>query len=141
MMNARTVGAACVALVMVAGTGSSLVMAQAAKKKAAPKAAAGPAPTAAEVASAEEIYKTKCAVCHTPDGNSPIEQMNFSDGVWKHGSSVKELMTTISKGVQGTAMMSFKTQFTPARLPPWPARSAASIRSSNSCSAGYSLWI
>ena len=116
MLNARTVGAACVALVLVAGTGSSLVMAQATKKKAASKAASGPAPTAAEVASAEEIYKTKCAVCHTVDGNSPIEQMNFSDGVWKHGSSVKELMTTITNGVQGTAMMPFKGQFSEGEI-------------------------
>jgi mono/diheme cytochrome c family protein len=111
MLNARTVGAVCVALVMVAGTGSSLLMAQAAKKKAAAKGAGGPTPTAAEVASAEEIYKTKCAVCHTPEGNSPIEPMNFTDGIWKHGSSVKEVMNTINNGVQGTAMMPFKAQF------------------------------
>ena len=92
-------------------------MAQAAKKKVAAKASAsGPAPTAAEVASAEEIYKTKCAVCHTLEGNSPIEQMNFADGVWKHGSSVKELMTTISNGVQGTAMMPFKGQFSEGEI-------------------------
>ena len=115
MMNARTVGAACVVLVMMTGATSSLALAQA-KKKGTAKASAGPVPTAAEVASAEEIYKTKCAVCHTPDGNSPIEQMNFADGVWKHGSSVKELMTTISEGVPGTAMMSFKTQFTPGEI-------------------------
>ena len=120
MVNGRMVGAAALAVMMVTGATSSLALAQAAKKKGAAKggakASAGPVPTAAEVASAEEIYKTKCAVCHTPDGNSPIEQMNFSDGVWKHGSSVKELMTTISEGVPGTAMMSFKTQFTPGEI-------------------------
>ena len=117
MVNVRTVGAACVALVMVAGAGSSMVMAQAAKKKAAPKAAAGgPAPTAAEVASAEEIYKTKCAVCHTLEGNSPIPNMNFADGNWLHGSSIKEVINTISNGVQGTAMMPFKTQFSEGEI-------------------------
>ena len=42
--------------------------------------------------------------------------MNFADGVWKHGSSVKELMNTISDGVPGTAMMSFKTQFTAGEI-------------------------
>ena len=93
MLNARTVGAVCVALVMVAGTGSSLVMAQAAKKKAAPKAAGGPAPTAEEVASAEEIYKTKCAVCHTLEGNSPIPNMNFADGAWLHGRRSRKWST------------------------------------------------
>ena len=117
MVNGRMMGAAALALTMVIGASSSLALAQAAKKKSAAKgAAAGPVPTAAEVASAEEGYKTKCAVCHTPDGNSPIEQMNFTDGVWKHGSSVKELMTTISEGVAGTAMMPFKTQFTPGEI-------------------------
>ena len=109
MLTARTTGAACLALVMAAGLGSSLLLAQG-KKKASPKAA-GPVPTAAEVASAEEIYKTKCAVCHTLDGNSPIPNMNFADGEWRHGSSIKELMTTIENGVQGTAMMPFKGQF------------------------------
>ena len=115
MLNARTVGAACVALVLAGGTGSSLLMAQAAKKKAASKAS-GPVPTAAEVASAEEIYKTKCAVCHTVDGNSPIPQMNFADGEWKHGAAIKDVMNTISNGVQGTAMMPFKTQFSEGEI-------------------------
>ena len=115
MVNARTVSAACLALVMVAGAGSSLALAQAAKKKGSAKAA-GPVPTAAEVASAEEIYKTKCAVCHTPDGNSPIPNMNFADGEWKHGATIKDVMNTISNGVQGTAMMPFKTQFSEGEI-------------------------
>jgi mono/diheme cytochrome c family protein len=115
MLTARTVGAACLALVMVAGASSSLALAQAAKKKGA-KAASGPVPTAEEVASAEEAYKTKCAVCHTMEGNSPIPNMNFADGEWRHGSSVKDVMKTISEGVQGTAMMPFKTQFSEGEI-------------------------
>jgi mono/diheme cytochrome c family protein len=115
MLNARTVGTACLALVMMVGTGSSLLMAQAGTKKAAAKAA-GPVPTAAEIESAEEIYKTKCAVCHTMDGNSPIPNMNFSDGEWRHGSTVKDVMATISNGVQGTAMMPFKTSFSEGEI-------------------------
>lgn len=115
MVNARMVGAAGLALVMMTGTGSVLLVAQTAKKKAASKAS-GRAPTAAEIASAEEIYKTKCAVCHTPDGNSPIPQMNFADGEWKHGAAIKDLMNTISNGVPGTAMMSFKTQFSEGEI-------------------------
>ncbi len=115
MLNGRTIGTACLALVMLAGTGSSLLMAQAAKKKATSKAA-GPVPTAAEVESAEEIYKTKCAVCHTLEGNSPIPNMNFADGEWRHGSTIKDVMSTISDGVQGTAMMSFKTQFSAGEI-------------------------
>lgn len=116
MVNARTVGAACLALVMVAGAGTTIALAQGAKKKPAAKGADGPVPTAEEVASAEEIYKTKCAVCHTLDGNSPIVNMNFADGEWRHGSTVKDLIKTISDGVQGTAMMSFKAQFSPGEI-------------------------
>ncbi|BCS32774.1 hypothetical protein TBR22_A19960 [Luteitalea sp. TBR-22] len=118
MVNARMVGAACLALVMAAGTGSTIALAQAAKKKTASKAkgADGPVPTPEEVASAEDIYKTKCAVCHTLDGNSPIVNMNFADGEWRHGSSVKDVINTITNGVQGTAMMPFKTQFSPGEI-------------------------
>ncbi len=111
MSTGRTIGAGFLAMVMMVGAGSTITLAQA-RKKAASKAAAGPVPTAAEVESAEEIYKTKCAVCHTLEGNSPIPNMNFADGVWLHGSSIKELMNTITNGVPGTAMMPFKGQFT-----------------------------
>jgi mono/diheme cytochrome c family protein len=62
-------------------------------------------------AKAEEIYKQKCIVCHAADGNSPLPNMSFADGVWKHGSSVKEVVKTINDGVPGTAMMPFKGQF------------------------------
>ena len=107
-------GAAWLALVMVAGSGSSLLMAQAGKKTAAK--ASGPVPTAEEVEAAEEIYKTKCAICHTLYGNSPIANMNFADGEWRHGSAVKDLMKTISDGVPGTAMMPFKAQFSEGEI-------------------------
>ncbi len=47
----------------------------------------------------EELYKTKCLVCHQ-DGNSQImPNMSFADGVWKNGSSVKEVSNTIMNGV------------------------------------------
>ena len=117
MRNGRMLGAAAVALMIVTGASTSLTFAQAAKKKGAAKAAAaGPVPTAEEIASAEEAYKTKCAICHTMDGNSPLPMMNFSDGDWKHGSSIPELMKTIAEGVQGTAMMPFKAQFTEGEI-------------------------
>jgi mono/diheme cytochrome c family protein len=56
------------------------------------------------------LYKEKCQVCHQPDGNSPIPHMSFADGVWLHGSTVKEVVHTITEGVPGTAMMSMKAQ-------------------------------
>lgn len=115
MLNGRMIGAAGLALVMMMGAGSTLVMGQPAKK-AAGKAARTPVPTAAEVKAAEEAYTTKCAVCHTPDGNSPIENMNFSDSKWLHGSTTADVIKTITDGVPGTAMMPFGTQFTPGEI-------------------------
>ena len=59
----------------------------------------------------EELYKTTCQPCHMPDGNAALEPMNFADGKWRHGSSVKDVAATITNGVPGTAMMPFKTRF------------------------------
>lgn len=61
--------------------------------------------------STEELYKSTCMPCHMADGNAALEPMNFVDGKWKHGSSVKELAAVIADGVPGTAMMPFKTRF------------------------------
>ncbi len=70
----------------------------------------------AEKASAEDVYKVKCQVCHAADGNSPMPNMSFADGVWRHGSTVKDLANTITNGVKGTAMMPFKGQLTDAEI-------------------------
>jgi mono/diheme cytochrome c family protein len=60
---------------------------------------------------AAELYKVKCLVCHQADGNSQVmPNMSFADGVWVHGSSVKEVVNTITNGAPGTAMMPFKGQ-------------------------------
>ncbi len=56
----------------------------------------------------EELYKANCLMCHMVDGNAAIEQMNFADGKWKHGTSVKQLAAVIANGVPATAMLPFK---------------------------------
>jgi mono/diheme cytochrome c family protein len=73
-------------------------------------------PAAAGKVDAAEIYKTRCQVCHAVDGNSPMPGMSFADGVWKHGSTIKEVTNTITNGVPATAMMPFKTQLSPAEI-------------------------
>ena len=65
---------------------------------------------------AEELYKQNCVACHMPDGNAALEPMNFADGKWKHGTTVKALTKVINEGVPGTAMMPFKTRFTQAEI-------------------------
>ena len=70
--------------------------------------ASGPsaqAPTPAETAA---LYKAKCAACHLANGASKTASMNFTDNVWQHGSSSKEIAEVIRNGVKGTAMMPFK---------------------------------
>lgn len=109
-----------VAAVFVTSLGAAVThgTAQAAKGQAAkaPATQAAANDTAAADAKAAETYKSKCSICHAMDGNSPLPNMSFADGVWKHGTTVKEMVTTISNGVPGTAMMPFKTQFTPEEI-------------------------
>ena len=57
---------------------------------------------------AEELYVQNCQMCHMPDGNAAIKQMNFADGEWIHGTTVKQQVKIVTDGVPGTAMMSFK---------------------------------
>jgi mono/diheme cytochrome c family protein len=78
---------------------------------------AGPAAAAAPYKPTEatlELYKLRCGTCHMPDGNSPLEPLNFADGIWKHGDTVKAITEVINEGVQGTAMLPFKSMVTPA---------------------------
>jgi mono/diheme cytochrome c family protein len=63
-----------------------------------------------------ELYRTKCALCHLPDGNSPVPDMNFANGEWKHGTKVEDMVKTIREGVPGTAMLAFKEQLSPAQM-------------------------
>lgn len=103
------------AAVLVAGAGAAVTHGATQAAKAPAQQAAG-GDTAAADAKAAETYKSKCSICHAMDGNSPLPNMSFADGVWKHGTTVKEMVTTISNGVPGTAMMPFKTQFTPEEI-------------------------
>ena len=64
-----------------------------------------------------EVYKVKCQACHMADGNSQVmPNMSFADGVWVHGSTVKEVTATITNGVPGTAMIAWGEQLSPAEI-------------------------
>ena len=67
-------------------------------------------------AKAADNYKTHCAVCHTPTGDSPIAMMNFAGGEWKHGSQVKDIAKVIADGVPSSAMMPFKGKLSEAEI-------------------------
>ena len=66
---------------------------------------------------AAQLYKDNCFACHQ-DGDSQImPNMSFKDGVWVHGSSVKEVVNTITNGsTTNPAMMPFKDRLTPAQI-------------------------
>jgi mono/diheme cytochrome c family protein len=74
-------------------------------------AAAAQAPRPTTNRPATELYKANCVMCHMPDGNAAIPQMNFADGKWARGTTPKQLAKVIADGVPGTAMMAFKDRF------------------------------
>ena len=77
----------------------------------------GAAPAASAKVDAKALYEARCQACHMADGNSQLmPNMSFADGVWKHGSTLKAVQTTISNGVPGTAMVPFKEQLSPAEI-------------------------
>jgi mono/diheme cytochrome c family protein len=76
-----------------------------------------PAASASAKVDAKALYEARCQACHMADGNSQLmPNMSFADGVWKHGSTLKAVQTTISNGVPGTAMVPFKEQLSPAEI-------------------------
>jgi mono/diheme cytochrome c family protein len=76
-------------------------------KKPAPPAKA-PAEKSEAAAKAEETYKAVCQACHLADGKGLTPDMSFTDGVWKHGSTVKDHAKIIADGVPNTVMLAFK---------------------------------
>lgn len=65
---------------------------------------------------AAALYKSKCQACHLASGDNKTANMSFADGVWRHGSSVKDVSDAIRNGVKGTLMQPFKTKLTDAEI-------------------------
>lgn len=104
------------AAILAAGVGAAVTHGATSAEATTSATQAAATATAADETKVAAIYKTKCSVCHAMDGNSPLPNMSFADGVWKHGTTVEAMVTTISNGVPGTAMMPFKAQFTPEEI-------------------------
>jgi mono/diheme cytochrome c family protein len=86
-----------------------------------PPAAAAQAPKPAPVtkARAAELFAANCQICHGPDGQgTPLaKDMAFAGrGKWKHGSSLANVVATITNGVPATPMLPFKGRLTPAEI-------------------------
>ena len=75
-----------------------------------------PRANAQDKVDAATLYKQHCALCHAADGASKLPNASFTDGVWKHGTSPKELQAVIANGVKGTVMVSFAAKLTPPQI-------------------------
>lgn len=56
------------------------------------------------------IFKSKCAMCHAPDGKgfSAIHTPDYTDPKWQASVKDKEIAETIRDGKKDTAMKPFK---------------------------------
>ncbi len=63
-----------------------------------------------------DLFKAKCQICHTADGNSPLKPMNLADGEWLHGAKVADHAKVIENGVPGKAMRAFKDELTKEQI-------------------------
>jgi len=63
-------------------------------------------------ADGEALYKSKCAMCHAPDGKgySAIKTPDFTSPKWQESKTDKEIADTIKNGKPGTPMKSFSDQ-------------------------------
>lgn len=82
------------------------------KKPAPPPKAPDKAEKSEAAKKAEETYKTVCQACHLEDGKGLTPDMSFTDGVWKHGTTVQDHAKIIEDGVPNTVMLPFKDKLT-----------------------------
>ncbi len=61
------------------------------------------------LAKASEVFQQICATCHRKDLGGESGP-NLTDEFWLHGNSVKEIYLTITNGVAGKSMISWKDQ-------------------------------
>jgi cytochrome c oxidase cbb3-type subunit 3 len=65
------------------------------------------------VAHGKEIYASRCASCHAPEGQGLIGP-NLTDRYQLHGSTRMDIFKTVRGGVPGTAMLAWGEQMPPA---------------------------
>ncbi|MGH8863693.1 MAG: c-type cytochrome, partial [Burkholderiales bacterium] len=65
-----------------------------------------PSISVADIGNGRELFQSRCATCHGPDGVGD-RGPNLTTGHFRHGGTDWALFRTISKGVPGTAMPAF----------------------------------
>ncbi len=66
-----------------------------------------PFSTAADEKTGADSFRSQCAACHGLLGEGGSNGPRLTTGTFRHGGSDESLFRTISKGVPGTAMVSF----------------------------------
>lgn len=61
------------------------------------------------MSAAEQIFTSKCAQCHAPDGGGGIGP-NLTDSYWIHGGKLTDIYQTVYNGVPEKGMLSWKNQ-------------------------------
>ncbi len=89
----------------------SLTFALAVAPSSAQKRKAASAQNTTPAINAEQLFTANCQPCHG-GGNSETKELNFADGEWRHGSSLDDVIKTITEGVPGTPMIPWKERFT-----------------------------
>jgi cytochrome c oxidase cbb3-type subunit III len=65
----------------------------------------------------KKIYVRKaCNSCHGSAGEGNTIGPNLTDNYWIHGGSIKDVYTTIKKGVPDKGMISWESQLTPSEI-------------------------
>ena len=101
-------------LVLICGLSAAAPLAQQkAPAKQKPKAEPAPSPAAAK---ALEHYAFTCQPCHGPGGTGVLPDTDFTDGKWKHGSSLDAVAKTIGEGVPDTTMLPARGRFSQAEI-------------------------
>jgi cytochrome c oxidase cbb3-type subunit 3 len=81
------------------------------------------------MASAREIFATRCVPCHGPQGQGIIGP-NLTDDYWLHGSALVDIRKTINDGVVEKGMIPWKDQLKPAEIDAMAAY-VATLRGTN----------
>lgn len=69
----------------------------------------------ADLGAGQEIFESKCAVCHAKDGGGGVGP-NLTDVYWLHGGDIKDVFKTIKYGVVSKGMIAWETQLSPKKI-------------------------
>ena len=67
------------------------------------------------LAMGKDIFATKCAACHSPQGQGLIGP-NLTDDFWIHGGGLPDIQRVVTEGVLEKGMIAWRGQLTPDQI-------------------------